>query len=128
MTTAEEREYNAAKARKHWALSANVPERVARRQASNRKGSLKRNFNMTPDQYAALSAKCGNRCCICGTSEPGRPRWNYLPVDHDHETGAWRGVLCHQCNSGLGMFKDSIELLYAAIEYLTYHMTHKPLA
>ena len=51
-------------------------------------------------------------CCeICG----GIQR---LSVDHSHTTGTVRGVLCHRCNVGLGMFKDNIESLRSAINYL----------
>lgn len=51
------------------------------------------------------------RCRIC--EEPKE-----LCVDHDHETGAVRGLLCHQCNRALGGFRDSIEILRSAILYL----------
>ena len=56
-----------------------------------------------------------NGCCeICGKKE-GRS----LHFDHDHTTGATRGVLCSRCNQGLGYFKDSVENLSAAIRYLS---------
>jgi len=52
-------------------------------------------------------------CCkICGKD-------GYLYVDHCHAGGHVRGLLCPQCNSGLGMFKDSVENLSAAIRYLS---------
>lgn len=41
-----------------------------------------------------------------------------LSIDHCHETGAFRGLLCSECNFGLGKFKDDPELLLAAVEYL----------
>jgi hypothetical protein len=44
--------------------------------------------------------------------------------DHCHVTGLWRGGLCRKCNSGLGMFKDSIKNLMSAIDYLKFHGTH----
>lgn len=53
-------------------------------------------------------------CMICMTPIDWR-----AAVDHDHETGAVRGMLCHSCNKGLGHFKDDPELIRAAVWYLT---------
>lgn len=55
----------------------------------------------------------GHRCAICGTRVAKK-----FCLDHDHRTGAKRGILCGQCNVGLGSFCDSPELLSKAIEYL----------
>jgi hypothetical protein len=52
-------------------------------------------------------------CAICEQGFIETPR-----VDHDHETGKVRGLLCHHCNTGLGQFKDNIEILQNAIAYL----------
>lgn len=52
-------------------------------------------------------------CAICGESIRGRAH-----VDHNHKTDEVRGLLCFLCNAGLGMFKDNIRLLAAAIVYL----------
>jgi len=57
------------------------------------------------------------KCAICSHNISEYPQ-----LDHDHENGKIRGVLCTTCNSGLGMFKDSCYLLDKAIEYLTLHM------
>jgi hypothetical protein len=60
---------------------------------------------------AALDASNGT-CDLCGQiAEP-------LHLDHDHETGMLRGWLCHHCNTGLGLFRDSPELLHVAAGYL----------
>lgn len=60
----------------------------------------------------ARELRAGVKCCeICG-------RQRALEVDHDHDTGAVRGLLCGRCNKAIGMFKDSEELMRKAIEYL----------
>lgn len=69
---------------------------------------------------AELRAVQGDRCAICGIAEEDAPKGR-LHTDHDHgERGAIgiRGLLCSNCNSGLGHFKDSPALLTAAIHYL----------
>ena len=55
-------------------------------------------------------------CAICGKT----PQQNIkrLYVDHDHETGDVRGLLCQQCNIGLGAFRDDKAVLHKAIKYL----------
>jgi hypothetical protein len=57
----------------------------------------------------------GGLCAICA-GPLDRPH-----VDHDHETGKVRGILCFNCNAGLGKFKDSVEIADAATEYLRKH-------
>lgn len=80
---------------------------------------LKFKYNLTPEQYRAMQYKQNFCCAICGAHEPGYKR--ELSVDHDHLTNKVRGLLCISCNTGLGMFKDSIRLLAAAIVYLEDH-------
>lgn len=69
---------------------------------------------------AELIAAQGNRCAICGRSGEDAPH-KRLALDHDHATGCIRGMLCLQCNSGLGQFRDDPALLAAAIRYLQEH-------
>lgn len=60
---------------------------------------------------AAKEDICIKECQICGSQDR-------LCIDHDHGTGAIRGVLCTKCNSAIGMMDDSVEKLQAAITYL----------
>lgn len=73
-------------------------------------------YGITTDQYDALLAAQDNRCAICRVDTPGGKGWH---VDHDHTTGAVRGLLCGHCNLGLGHFDDDAERLRAAIAYIT---------
>ncbi len=75
-------------------------------------------YGITPERYAEMLAEQGNACAICRSTEwPGKG--NRPQVDHDHDTGAVRGLLCSNCNHGLGQFRDNLDLLRAAIAYLT---------
>jgi len=79
------------------------------------KSMYKTKYNLTMDEVAAMRAK---GCGICG-SMGGTGRWGNLHIDHDHRTGRIRGALCHDCNLGIGRFKDDVTLLLRAVEYLT---------
>lgn len=58
-------------------------------------------------------------CDVCGRSiTHGRRGEDAAYIDHDHGTGSLRGVLCHHCNAGLGMFRDNPDLLRKAAKYL----------
>jgi Recombination endonuclease VII len=77
-------------------------------------------YGLTSELYAQLLADQAGGCAICTTPLATRVT-NGLHVDHDHATGAVRGLLCGKCNTGLGMYRDSIELMQRAIEYLRHH-------
>ena len=76
-----------------------------------------------------MAEQQNNRCAICGTDDPnGKSHRGTWFVDHCHNTGAVRGLLCIRCNSVLGMARDRIEVLEAAITYLNSHTTAKETA
>lgn len=81
----------------------------------HRNTQLKSDYNITLNEYVELLNKQNGKCAICDTSENNGKN---MYIDHDHTTGKIRGLLCHQCNFGLGHFKDNVELLKKAIKYL----------
>ncbi len=66
---------------------------------------------VTQQDFTTLARKQKHRCAICH-------RRATLVVDHSHATGNYRGLLCYACNTGLGLLKDKIFVLQAAIKYL----------
>ena len=75
----------------------------------------RRSYGLEPEQYAALLEDQHGTCAVCREQPTGRG----LHVDHDHETGEIRGLLCHNCNTALGLFKDNMLILTAAMAYLS---------
>lgn len=75
----------------------------------------KRSFGVEDGDVETLLKQQGGRCGICGTDNPGK---HDFALDHDHATGAIRGMLCHRCNGGLGMFRDDPTVIEKAIAYL----------
>jgi hypothetical protein len=96
---------------------AKNPEKVKQIQESNK---LRKYYGLTIVQRNAMFQAQGHRCAICRSAEPGRKNANWA-VDHCHDTGKVRGILCHPCNAMLGYAKDNPATLTAAIEYLAAH-------
>lgn len=86
---------------------------------------LRRNYGIGIEEYERMHKAQSGLCAICGEPEKttdgrsGRQKW--LAVDHHHDSGKVRGLLCGHCNSGIGHFRDRIELLEKAIAYLNLH-------
>jgi hypothetical protein len=72
---------------------------------------LKRQYGMTVEAFERMRADQGGGCAVCQKDKP-------LVVDHDHEDGGVRGLLCNQCNQALGLLEDDCGRFYAAIKYL----------
>ena len=84
----------------------------------------KRVYGITEAEYEAKKVEQGHRCYICGSEGFMIGTNNHtekLAVDHNHNTGNVRKLLCHNCNRGLGLFQDNAELLRKAAEYLDTH-------
>lgn len=69
------------------------------------------------EEYEALLADQGGTCALCNSKPQDNPH-GQLRVDHCHETGRVRGLLCHLHNTGIGMLGDTVEGLEQAIKYL----------
>lgn len=90
----------------------------------NRRHQLARNFGLTLESYNKMLKAQEYKCAVCGESETAlgnNGEIKALAVDHDHETGAIRQLLCARCNQGLGCFRDSPKLLSLASAYLVSH-------
>jgi hypothetical protein len=72
----------------------------------------------TQEDFESKLSEQGGKCAICGTTDSGSMAFH---ADHDHKTGQKRGVLCHKCNTGLGLLKDDINILCSAINYINYY-------
>ncbi len=102
---------------KTWTLDN--PERF---QKAIRKSRLRRKFGITPEDYDAMLASQDGGCAICGVKDPSigmNTTRRYFSVDHNHETGEVRGLLCGRHNTGIGCFQDDATLLAKASQYLT---------
>jgi hypothetical protein len=74
-------------------------------------------YDISSEDYNALLEKQNGECAICYTTNPGRADQHFC-IDHDHETGRVRGLLCVSCNRALGLFQDDTTILHRASQYL----------
>jgi hypothetical protein len=83
---------------------------------------LKIRYGITTEKYTELLAIQEHRCAICGNEEIAvhnkTKKIQKLAVDHCHKTGKVRGLLCQDCNRGIGLFHEDISRLRKAIDYL----------
>lgn len=87
------------------------------RKLKYRKAYIEKTFGIGYDLYEKMSTEQNNLCLIC--QQPERSKmYKYLAVDHDHETGSIRGLLCNNCNRALGLFGDCPQTLMRASLYL----------
>ena len=110
-------------ARKKW--QDNNPEKAAR---SGRERRLRHRYGVDLVWYEDKLKEQGGKCDICGVSQnktSGDTKDNLnFAVDHNHDTGKVRGLLCNQCNRAMGMLGDDVSTLTKAIQYLGKYDTH----
>lgn len=96
--------------------AAYARERRASNKVYHANWQLKNYYGIDLKDWEALYAKQGLRCAICPAIENKNGR--RLCVDHDHDTGRVRGLLCNRCNRALGLFRDSPTIMKKALLYL----------
>ena len=84
--------------------------------AAHRKSNLKRLYQITPSGYQELLAKQSNKCAICQRDRSVFAK--DFVVDHHHESGKVRALLCPACNTAIGLFGDNPEILDRAAAYI----------
>ena len=109
-----------AKRRHRWASDHAYREKqlAPRRGRCQRREQLKVHYGITLEDYNRIYTDQGGACAICGAVTQ-----RALCVDHCHASGNVRGLLCRKCNTGLGCYNDSPDLMLKAIAYLgKYHV------
>jgi len=96
-------EYDAEKAKSNYSYEKNKDRK------------LRKAFGIGYQEYLNMLAAQQGCCAICGTNDPGA---RAFAVDHCHDTGVIRGLLCGNCNTGIGNLRDDISILQRAIQYL----------
>lgn len=102
-----------------WEYYCRRPECVARMRYWAR---LKRDYNLSKDQFEELYAVQHGKCGVCRC----RLEIDTTHVDHDHHTGLVRGLLCRNCNRGLGLLGDDLPSLKAAVTYIARSGRRRP--
>jgi hypothetical protein len=121
-----------ARSRRHYEANADKVKAQAkawkeanpeRKRFADWAGHLRRAYGITPEQYDAMMVEQDGKCAICARPEAESVRGR-LAVDHMHCSGKVRSLLCHQCNSGIGMLQDDPSVIYAAAKYVLKHKVH----
>ena len=82
----------------------------------HRNNKLKSIYGISYAEYLTMLEAQGGCCAICGTSDTGKRK--AFAVDHNHTTGKVRGLLCSNCNTGIGNLKEDEGIMLRAMEYL----------
>ena len=106
-------------AQREWRRTAKGKTHARKASVGHR---LKRKYGLTVAEYEQKSEDQGGVCWICNSPETTvqAGRVKKLAVDHNHETGQVRGLLCMKCNHFIGLAQEDTENLECAIEYLRH--------
>lgn len=81
----------------------------------NRNHALLQHYGISLQEWYTLFDQQNNICAICGADQPRGKNWH---TDHNHKTGKVRGILCGWCNTALGKFQESEDIMRKAVKYL----------
>jgi hypothetical protein len=105
------RDANKERALEYWERYRNRPDR----KRAERNSYLKRKYGITLKDFERMLEEQGGVCKVC---KEQRPNEQTLHVDHDHETGEVRGLLCFRCNNAIGDLRDDPDLVQELHDYL----------
>lgn len=105
------------KSRRRERWNQRSEEQIARDKMYKLQSHLRRTYNIDLCDYEQLLQQQGGKCALCFIPAE-QARFGRLDVDHDHETGKIRGLLCNKCNRALGMLGDSKSAIVAAAKYI----------
>lgn len=86
-------------------------DREYKRNRDQRAAQLRWRYGIEPEDFDRMVAAQNGLCAVCQRKPAAH-------VDHDHETGEVRGILCLNCNAGIGQLQDDPEVLRSALDYL----------
>lgn len=99
----------------------------AARRADTHEKRVQATYGLLEGQYDAIYAHQGGVCAICGPVTGRNGKTRRLSVDHNHDTGEVRGLLCRPCNTLVGMFRDDPSTFLRGAEYLVHPPARKVL-
>ena len=104
-----------------WQLTCSTCRPKHREQG--RAAQIKRDYKLTINDVKAMEIAQDGRCAIC--KGPPTGQYGKLVIDHDHNSGTVRSLLCSNCNTGIGLLGDNIERLQAAAHYIQSHSSER---
>jgi len=95
---------------------------VKQHRARKADNNFQKNYGINSDDYYKMNIAQNGLCAICRRMCNKHTR---LSVDHDHKNGQVRGLLCHRCNTAIGMLEDNEDIIWNLLEYLKKHTWSK---
>lgn len=105
-----------ARVRDRDRLRAKAKKRYHNLTEDEKKTQALKKYGLTLEEYNVLFESQNKSCAICETSSP-KSKLGFC-VDHDHATGKVRGILCHSCNTGIGLLEDNPAIMGKAADYI----------